>query len=385
MCKNLLLIIILITALYNTAQPASQELSELTANLSQLQYINSKFIVSSETKTLAKYPVPTAEFYTDLENSLKEAFNGNTDQLDAHIDKPSAQVAKYMFSISNEMPKLSNRASNILLLVQLFDRVQAKYQVNDNIIITSVSTGDAAKEKILLKTLYHFGYESIKFYAIDPAPETIKAIESFREDTDLKKYKYQQFDDTKLYAEEVMRGQKEKPNVCLTFFPNISMNARRVYDPIMHNTCNDRAKNHKLTTILILPYYFDELNIITSEQDIIKKTNTALKEVIDIKFAQVKQTLPKILHKPYRCEQNVLLNFLEIIKLASSTNNDCIAYYKSGNDIDTYYNIASKSIAQLYLETSSIYKFYTEIMKADLRQFQLWNYNAHANQFEQTK
>lgn len=363
MLKRLLLIICYILTAYKTVQAGTQELAELVSTLNQLEAIN-------------------ATFALPLENKIKEAINGNPTLLDAD-HSPLAQAAKYMVSISDGVKNRSELLSTILLFLKLFDRVKAKYNVKDKIIITSVASGNLEKEEILLRTLSNFGYRSIQFYAIDPDPSTKNAIQKFKTDESLKNYNYHQFNDTKDYIEGV--GKDELPNVCITFNPNIFMNTTAKYKPSQDNTCNNRGKNQPITTMLILPNYIkNEMSIITEDKNVIEDINEKLEKFRNTPFELIKLSLPKIILKQnYLCEQNVLLNFLEIIKLSSSAGNDCIAYYGAGStDIDTFHNIASKTIGQLYIETPSIAPYYESVFKIDLRKFQLWNYNPLSKQFE---
>lgn len=387
MFKKLLLVICLVVTLNNAITPAYQELSELSITLNQLENINSKFIIPFRPQIIARYPVPSQEFYTNLEGPLKEAINGNSNLLDAYSDNPSVQVAKYMVAITSEKKNKLDLSTTILLLVQLFDRVQAIYRPIDKLIITSIASGDLANEKILLQALSNFGYKTVKFSAIDPEFITEKALNNFKADPSLNNYEYHYFKSSKSYIDEVMKINHEIPDICITFSPSL-FQPTGPSCPLPCNVCIDKPPK-TLTTFLLMPNNIDEISIATTDQNFVDQLNQYLITTSDLGMSEVKAKALqsfRALNRPQRivCDENVLLEFLEIVKLASSPAKDCIAYHK-GYGIDTYHNIAAKSIAQLYLETPNMNAYFKALRQINLNDFKIWTYNSHAKQFEEQR
>lgn len=393
MFKKLIIIIYLVTALYNKIQPASQELSELTVALSQLQNINSKFLIKEQ--------IPGKEFYTKLEQAILDALNGDDTILNAYGANQSAETGKYMVSVVNKAQshlqvKKDNKfiAYDIVMMVQIYDNIRKKYNPADKLIITSVATGAAIQENILLRTLHHFDYRSIIFYAIDPSQETTNAIQKFKEDLDFiqAKYEFQQFADTKYYVEEIIIGKKQLPNICITVGPIPFVPSENAEKP---NYCT------KDDSILILPNYINELSIATIDEYFIENINTLLKqpdnsEIRDLTLIKAKliesldtrsDSEKRFFAARHKCAKSIFINFLEIIKLASTPGRDCIAYYCSANSIISFNDIASKSIAQLFLELIkrgefSVYDFVKMQMQLKQKKLILWTYNVQTHQFE---
>lgn len=366
MSRKLLLIICFIIsfilALSNEAHSSAENLSLLTSTLTQLTSVSSKLISDMPRA------IPNKEFYEGLEKALENALSGDYNALNNYGDNPSAIVARYMISVSDAVPNKNRLNSNILLLIELFDRVRAKYKPTDKLIITSLASGGAHKEEILLRTLDHFGYKLAKFYAIDP--KSNEAIERLKNDLSLKKYEPEWFKDVGDYIKQIIKDKNETPNICLTFFPYPLVNHSSNYFPVKHNFCY----NPSVDKILIVPNYINEISLATTTQNV--RNLNELMPKMGISSVDAKLAATRIFETEYACDLNLIISFLEIIKLSSSPGNDCIAYCR-GMTTNTYYNIASKSIAEMFIAT----RFQPSI---NLTGFKIWTYNPQTKQFEQT-
>jgi len=381
MFKKLLLVIGLSIILTNNIQSQSDTLSELSATLAQLQAINAK--LSPNIPKTSQYAIPSAEFYTTLKHAINVALIGNYSLLDALGDDRSAEVAKYMISTTDKIARKVGLDEIILLLVQLYDRLEAAFTPSHQLIIASVASGDLVNEKILLETLDHFGYKSAKFYAIDPSEATTKALNELETNPSLSQYEYHHYQNTKSYIEDIIQKAHEKPDICVTFSPGLSEERRPSYSTPT-NMCDNRRARTTHPTFLFLPNTIEEISIATSDSGPLDRLNQYLKEDPTITFDEIRKQLVDDFQTKYlgqiACYENIALEFLEIVKLAS-TDKDCIAYYK-GPEIATYNHISSQSVADLYLGASDTRANYRDKLKVDLNNFKIWTYNSQAHQFE---
>jgi len=381
MFKKFLFVTCLIITFNTNLQSQPYIFSELSATLQQLQTINSKFI-PSDIQKITQYPIPNAEFYKKLEPAINETLKGNSALLDAFGDNRSAEVVKYMISTTEKIARKIGLPETILLLVQLYDRLQAAYKPSHELIITSVASGDLVNEKILLETLDHFGYKSAKFYAIDPSEATIKALNELKNNSSLNQYKYYLYKNTKSYIEDVIK--RETPDICVTFSPGLFEKSHSSYF-LPTNICDNRRARTKEPTFLFLPNTIEEISIATSNSVLLDSWNKYLKENPALNSEEIGKYLVNDFQTRYprqtACYENIALEFLEIVKLASTANKDCIAYYK-GPDIATYNHISSESLADLYLGASGMRKYYQDLLKVDLTNFKIWTYSSKERQFK---
>ena len=347
--KVLLYTIILISL---SCYANTNELSTLTNILNSLTNIQIPKEVHAE---LGK------DFYQKLQKALKDAINEDNPQLLDHLGPNSiTEAAKFMLSLTREeyqtidvinhrrltRIKYTVEDHEFIALLKAYNRILANYDRTQELIITSLASGDLRKEYLLLRTLVKNGYNKIRFYGIDPNYLTTEALNSFKMDQYLKNIIFSQFNNADSYIKEKIKKDNELPNVCIIFGP---------YGDTGGNMPNlIKIPSSQGSAILTMSNNIDELGILSSDSELIDRLNHKLSTSKD----NSKKNAINIFKRSFLGwidHHSVILDFLEIIRLASSPIKDCIAYLVTGNTIVEYREIGTKSIAKLYSEFQGHY------------------------------
>jgi len=299
-------------------------------------------------------------FYKNLQATIMRSIEKDSPELLDDIGSNAIiEAAKFMMSLAREEYQYVDLASSqmqtkirytiegheFIALLKTYNKILANYPRFHTLKIASLATGDARKEYLLLRTLVENGYSKIKFYAIDPSTETKDSLRSFKIDSHLKNITFKRFNNADSYIKKIIKKENELPNACIIFGP---------YGDTGGNIPN-LIKTNKNDAMLTVPNNIDELSILSSSNEIIDLLNYKLSTLQDTS----RSNIMKIFKERFRAwisYHSIIVDFLEIIRLASSPTQNCIAYLVTGSSIVEYRNIGTKSIAKLYSEYQGAYE-----------------------------
>lgn len=334
-----------------------RELSELSTVLNQLTNIKSLNV---------RFEPPSEEFYSKLQKIMYKAFvlaPGNSlveskyepELLDVLGSSPTIKTVKFMMKIAYEEGLTHKSEQNIVeyvsskeivTLIRIYNSIIENYDKSNELVIASVGCGYLEKEYLLLRALVAKGYSKIKFYGIDPNKATKNKLERFKGHLNFQGITFGYFVSSYSYIQEKIIKEQEIPNVCVIFGPYVD----RGKENINFIKIRDSA-------ILALPGSLEELSILSSDNfEKMDQLNAKLSLMIHPRKKNIESLFKQIAGGYYSSIHSVILDFLEIIKLASSKK-DCIAYLMSGDYGITvrYKKIATKSLAKLYSEFQGLY------------------------------